>query len=99
MTSVCIHEMSPASCGLCQAQVRRRNVDMTVYISPQRVGHLDGCTHKEDEDWSLWGEARRPGAWRALCNGEAITADAGAVVGIVAARACQTCVDSARNDG
>lgn len=98
MTTTCIHEMSPASCSICQAQVRRRTHDRTVYISPQRVGHLDGCTHKEDEDWGLWGEARLPGAWRNLCNGNTVTADAGSMVGAVADRACQTCVDSARND-
>ena len=92
----CIHELAVDSCNYCRPR-QRRAADPVVFISPQRVGHLEGCTHKEDDDWNLWGEARYPGAWRDLCNRRPITADAGATIGIVAERACQTCVASDLN--
>lgn len=93
----CIHEMSTGECGICRERTSRRTADRTVHISPQHVGHLPDCTHKDDDDVSLWGQATAPGAWQELCNGNPVTADAGSKVGAIAERACQTCVESYRN--
>lgn len=94
--TICIHDLTTEACGYCRPR-RRPQAATIVFISPQRVGHLDGCTHKDDDDWASWGESNRPGDWQNLCNGNAITSNAGAAAGIVAQRACQTCVESERN--
>lgn len=93
----CIHELRPETCDYCRPRAQRQ-VAQVVFISPQRIGHLEGCTHKEDDDWQEWGQATAPGAWRDLCNGNPVTADAGSALATVAERACLTCVDSTKNN-
>lgn len=88
----CVHGMTPTWCATCTAQ--RPHRDLTVFITPQHLGHLGDCALIADEDTSTWGEARVAGAWRNLCAGREIVADEGAVVGLTAATACEACVAS-----
>ena len=95
MDDLCIHEMQHDTCDLCAPRRSGRLVsDSPVLISPTRIGHLDGCFHKgdDDTDYRLWGTCTAPGAWRSLVNGNTIVADGGAQVGLEALRACADCV-------
>lgn len=92
----CVHGMT-AGCDYCAERRARawRNGDV-VEVSPHGVGHIPGCTHKDDPDRSKWGEVHATGAWRELANGNPITTNAGDVRGLVATRACQTCLNDSR---
>lgn len=97
MNDLCIHEMPRDECDLCAPRRARTPILNTpVLISPQGKGHLDGCEHKgDDEDYTRWGVCDAPGAWRNLANGNPITADGGAVPGLVADSACLSCIERA----
>ncbi|MGF0117447.1 hypothetical protein ACQFYA_14155 [Promicromonospora sp. Marseille-Q5078] len=94
---LCIHDMAPGTCALCSPRIGSASASMladtaVVYVSPSHVGHLAGCSHKDDEDFSRWGEITRPGAWQDLRNGRAVAADTGSRVGLVANEACKSCI-------
>ncbi|MFE5339954.1 hypothetical protein ACFQ80_07015 [Isoptericola sp. NPDC056578] len=94
---LCIHDMAPGTCALCSPRYGGASASMladtaVVYVSPSHVGHLAGCLHKDDEDFSRWGEITRPGAWQDLRNGRAVATDSGARVGLVANEACKSCI-------
>jgi hypothetical protein len=96
MSDLCIHDMQRETCALCTPPPRGAAIpDSPVLISPQGKGHLDGCEHKgeEDRDYTRWGICTTPGAWRALVNGNPITADDGAVRGLRAESACRSCIE------
>lgn len=95
MSGLCLHGLQSDTCSLCTPRIVRHIVlDTPVLISPQHKGHLRGCEHKgdEDTDYSHWGRCTTPGAWRDLANGNPITADAGAVPGLIAESPCFSCV-------
>lgn len=89
-----VHDTKSGKCDTCRERTDRRTASRTVHISPQQVGHLPGCTSRDDAD--LCGQATSPDASQELRDGKQITADAGAKVGAVAERACPTCVESDR---
>ena len=89
----CRHDMLPGTCSDCEPRRPARASRAVVEISPSRIGHLPGCSHKDDEDWSRWGRVLRPGAWQELRNGNAVTADdPEMIVGLTATVACRDCV-------
>ncbi|MCK9795954.1 hypothetical protein M1843_19590 [Isoptericola sp. 4D.3] len=94
---LCIHDMAPGTCALCSPRNGGTSASTladtaVVYVSPSHVGHLAGCSHKDDEDFSRWGEITRPGAWQDLRNGRAVAADTGSRVSLVANEACKSCI-------
>lgn len=94
MSDLCIHGMLPGTCSECTPRRQQVVLDTPVLISPQHMGHLEGCEHKgEDPDYSRWGSCTAPGAWRNLVNGNAITANNGHVLGLVASSACLSCIE------
>jgi hypothetical protein len=99
MNDLCIHDMQRGTCALCTPRPGAAAIpDSPVLISPQHKGHLYGCEHKGDDDYDYthWGTCTRPGAWRALVNGNPITADTGAVPDLIAQSACRSCVERAQ---
>ncbi|MCP2262369.1 hypothetical protein LX15_006105 [Streptoalloteichus tenebrarius] len=62
-------------------------------VSPTGTAHLPGgCAHKDDPDYSRWGEIRHvPQAWERLGNQEPIPVNGGANRQLVARVRCKDC--------
>lgn len=89
---LCIHELAIDTCGLCAPRSpARRAGSARVLIAPSRKAHIaGGCGHKDDPDMSGWGYVSTPDAWQAVCNGNAIHADAPSrLVSTIPCKDCQ----------
>ena len=87
-TSMCEH-------GLAERQRQQRNTAVRgpVLVSPQGLAHFDGCSHKDDPDFSRWGALDATGAWQRLGNGESFTIEDNGGRRLVVTGRCRNCID------
>ena len=83
----CVHSTTPKPARSLRFDV--------LNVSPRGIAHLPGCDHKEDPDYTLWGQITIDpvAAWQALGNGREVASDGGGVPGLVAHRRCIPCVN------
>ena len=95
MTYCDLCDLPRDQCTHGRAEVAQRaaaQVSM-LHVSPTGYAHLPDCMHKDDPDFSRWGEINEKGAWTRLGNGESIAATGGSNLSLVATKRCQTCVE------